>query len=138
MFEIEYGVQDSKDNCEAAGEVPQPPPPPTSRHWQLCLIINPSVPWLSTTANTPGSSLLHRIASGAYYEAHQQLRVIASRYVKAENWPAAIDVLFEGAAALLRAGQGGSGGDLGRYLLDVYGKAEVPVGGEGKGSWSFL
>lgn len=149
MCEIEYGVQDSKDDCEAAGEVPQPSPV----HWQLYLTINPllhpnpplyssvnppSVPWLSTTANTSGSSFLHRIASGAYYEAHQQLRVIASRYVKAENWPAAIDVLFEGAAALLRAGQGGSGGDLGRYLLDVYGKAEVPVGGEGKGSWNIL
>lgn len=74
-----------------------------------------------------------KIASGAYYEAHQQIRVIASRYVKAENWATAIEVLFEGAVALLRAGQGGSGGDLGCYLLDVYSKAEVPVGGEGKG-----
>lgn len=62
--------------------------------------------------------------------------MIASRYVKAENWTAAIDVLFEGAVALLRAGQGGSGGDLGCYLLDVYDKAEVPVGGEGKGLWN--
>ncbi|MCJ1346876.1 hypothetical protein MMC31_005096 [Peltigera leucophlebia] len=66
-----------------------------------------------------------KIASGAYYEAHQQLRVIASRYVKAGDWGSAIDVLFHGAVSLLREGHGGSGGDLGCYLLEVYGKGEV-------------
>lgn len=43
--------------------------------------------------------------------------------MKASNWAAAADVLFEGAVALLRAGQGGSGGDLGCFLVDVFGKA---------------
>jgi len=66
-----------------------------------------------------------KIQEGQYYEAHQQLRVIASRYVKQENWNAAIDILSSGARLLLEAGQGGSGGDLGLFLLDVYGKAEV-------------
>ena len=81
--------------------------------------------------------LIHgRISEGQFYEAHQQLRVVASRYVKAYNWSAAVDILYGGALALLKAGQGGSGGDLGLYLLDVYGKGEIPVGAEEKGeSW---
>ncbi|KAA6409138.1 MAG: DUF410 domain [Lasallia pustulata] len=66
-----------------------------------------------------------KIAEGQYYEAHQQLRVVASRYVKQENWNAAIDILSGGAQALLKAGQGGSGGDLCMYLVDVYNKAEL-------------
>lgn len=41
-------------------------------------------------------------------------------------------MLFEGAVALLRAGQGGSGGDLGCFLIQVFGKAGWKVeGGEG-------
>ena len=74
-----------------------------------------------------------RISEGQYYEAHQQLRVVASRYVKTSNWGAAIDILYGGALALLKAGQGGSGGDLGLYLLDVFGKGEIPVRTEEKG-----
>ncbi|KAK5143235.1 hypothetical protein LTR04_001948 [Oleoguttula sp. CCFEE 6159] len=66
-----------------------------------------------------------KIEEGQFYEAHQQLRVIASRYVKQENWDAAIDVLFSGAGLLLKAGQGGSGGDLCMFLLEVYNKAEL-------------
>lgn len=76
-----------------------------------------------------------RIATGAYYEAHQQLRVIASRYVKAGDWASAIDVLFHGAVSLLRAGQGGSGGDLACYLLEVYGKGEVTLSKDEKGRY---
>ncbi|KAL8822153.1 MAG: hypothetical protein Q9191_007105 [Dirinaria sp. TL-2023a] len=74
-----------------------------------------------------------KIAEGAYYEAHQQLRVVASRYVKSQNWDAAIDILSEGSLSLLKAGQGGSGGDLGCYLIDVFSKAERPVDAENKG-----
>ncbi|KAL8710503.1 MAG: hypothetical protein Q9220_004935 [cf. Caloplaca sp. 1 TL-2023] len=70
----------------------------------------------------------HRIAEGQFYEAHQQLRVIASRYVKSENWEAAIDLLYGGALALLKAGQGGSGGDLGVFLVDVLDKGGKEVG----------
>ena len=49
--------------------------------------------------------------------------MIASRYVKQENYDAAIDILDSGAHLLLKAGQAGSGGDLCIYLLDVYKRA---------------
>lgn len=78
-----------------------------------------------------------KIASGAYYEAHQQLRVIAARYVKQSNYDAAADILAGGAIALLKAGsqQGASasGGDLAIMLLvEVYNKAgwEIEDNGE--------
>lgn len=74
-----------------------------------------------------------RIAEGQYYEAHQQLRVIAARYTKASNWDAATDILYNGAQALLQAGQGGSGGDLCILLLDVYHKSEVKPDAASKG-----
>ncbi|BCS17943.1 protein GET4 [Aspergillus puulaauensis] len=69
-----------------------------------------------------------KIASGAYYEAHQQLRVIAARYIKQSNYDAAAEILAGGATALLRAGsqQGASasGGDLAIMLVvEVYVKA---------------
>lgn len=73
-----------------------------------------------------------RIAAGAYYESHQQLRVIVARYLKQSNYEAAAGVLVGGAKALLQAGaqQGASasGGDLAIMLLiDVYNKAEWRV-----------
>ncbi|RPB03713.1 DUF410-domain-containing protein [Choiromyces venosus 120613-1] len=61
-----------------------------------------------------------RIEEGAYYEAHQQLRVVSQRYIKAQDYEAAIDILCSGAEALLKAGQGGSGGDLCLMLVEVY------------------
>ena len=79
--------------------------------------------------------LSNRISEGQFYEAHQQLRVVASRYVKQENWVAAIDILYGGALALLKAGQGGSGGDLCLFMVDVYGKGAVDVGPESKGKY---
>ena len=78
-----------------------------------------------------------RISEGQFYEAHQQLRVVASRYVKQENWTAAIDILYGGAQALLKAGQGGSGGDLCLYLVEVYNKAEMVPDAESKGMLSY-
>lgn len=68
---------------------------------------------------------ISRIAEGAYYEAQQQTRVVAARYIKSENWTAATDILFNVAQSLLKAGQGGSGGDLGLFLIDVYKQAEL-------------
>jgi hypothetical protein len=68
---------------------------------------------------------IHRIAEGNFYEAHQQLRVITSRYLKSSDYTSACDVLYNGALLLLRAGQGGSGGDLAMMLLnEVYNKGE--------------
>ncbi|KAI9369788.1 DUF410 domain protein [Aspergillus egyptiacus] len=77
-----------------------------------------------------------KIASGAYYEAHQQLRVIAARYIKQANYDAAAEILTGGAAALLRAGsqQGAaaSGGDLAIMLVvEVYVKAGWKIAGGG-------
>ena len=75
-----------------------------------------------------------RIASGAYYEAHQQLRVIAARYIKQANYNAAAEILAGGATSLLRAGsqQGASasGGDLAIMLVvEVYTKAGWEITG---------
>jgi hypothetical protein len=61
-----------------------------------------------------------RIEEGAYYEAHQQLRVVSQRYIKAHNYDAAIDILCSGAEALLKAGQNSSGCDLCLMLVGVY------------------
>ncbi|EMC97089.1 hypothetical protein BAUCODRAFT_147254 [Baudoinia panamericana UAMH 10762] len=66
-----------------------------------------------------------KIEEGEYYEAHQQLRTIANRNVKSNDWESAIDLLSNGAALLLKAGQGGSGADLCNYLVEVYQKAEL-------------
>lgn len=68
--------------------------------------------------------LQKRIEEGSYYEAHQQLRVLCQRYTKAENYEAAIDIVFGGAQALLKANQGGSGGDLSILMIEVYIAAE--------------
>lgn len=78
--------------------------------------------------------IARRIASGAYYEAHQQLRVIAARYIKQANYDAAADLLAGGATALLKAGsqQGASasGGDLAIMLVaEVYNKAGWEITG---------
>lgn len=67
--------------------------------------------------------LQKRIAEGQpeeQYEAQQETRLVAARYTKASNWPAAIDILASVSQALLKAGQGGSGGDLAILLVDVY------------------
>ena len=60
--------------------------------------------------------------------------MVASRYVKASDWDSAIDILYGGALALLKAGQGGSGGDLGCFLVDVLGKSEKSCGAGEKGT----
>lgn len=74
-----------------------------------------------------------KIAEGQYYEAHQQLRVITSRYLKSNDYKSAADILSNGALLLLRAGQGGSGGDLAITLMtDVYIKAQWPVNPENR------
>ncbi|XMA12557.1 hypothetical protein WAI453_005348 [Rhynchosporium graminicola] len=73
------------------------------------------------------------ITEGAYYEAQQQTRVVAARYVKSASWDAAIDILFNVSQSLLKAGQGGSGGDLGLFLVDVYKQAELKPDSTSKG-----
>jgi len=77
--------------------------------------------------------LQEKIAEGDYYEAQQQTRVAASRYIKTKNWPAAIDILSNVAQSLLKAGQGGSGGDLCLMMVDVYKQAELKPDSASKG-----
>jgi hypothetical protein len=59
--------------------------------------------------------------------------VIASRYVKAQDWENATSILHSGAQSLLQAGQGGSGGDLCIFLIDVFNKGEVKPDANSKG-----
>ncbi|KAM0324066.1 hypothetical protein ACHAQA_008255 [Verticillium albo-atrum] len=74
-----------------------------------------------------------RTEEGQFYEAQQQTRVVAARYIKAANWPAAIDILHSVAQSLLKAGQGGSGGDLCIMLVDVYKQAALRPDATSKG-----
>lgn len=74
-----------------------------------------------------------RISEGQYYEAQQQTRVVAARHIKASNWTAAIDILYNVAQSLLKAGQGGSGGDLSIFMVDVYKQAELKVDATSRG-----
>jgi hypothetical protein len=77
--------------------------------------------------------LQERIQEGDFYEAQQQTRVAASRYIKTQNWPAAIDILSNVSQSLLKAGQGGSGGDLCNMMVDVYKQAELKPDSPAKG-----
>ncbi|KAF9934830.1 hypothetical protein FBU30_010803 [Linnemannia zychae] len=67
------------------------------------------------------------VDAGNYYEAHQMYRTVANRYVKANNYKDAIDLLYSGALLLLKHKQTGSGTDLALYLIEVYNLAKVPV-----------
>jgi golgi to ER traffic protein 4 len=77
---------------------------------------------------------LFRITSDRYYEAHQQLRAIAARYIRQQNFDDAAEILTRGAKALLAAdatqkGAAASGGDLAIMLVvDVYNKAGWEIG----------
>lgn len=66
-----------------------------------------------------------RIEAGDYYEAHQTLRTIANRYVRAKKWEESIDLIAHAAQAFLKSKQGASGTDLIFYLLEVYESAPV-------------
>ncbi|KAI0050506.1 cytoplasmic protein [Auriscalpium vulgare] len=79
------------------------------------------------------AAILPLIASGQAYEAHQKARTFASRYVKSEQYDTAVEVLFQSARELLKAGQIGSGADLSSFLLDVYERKGEPVGPESRG-----
>jgi hypothetical protein len=75
---------------------------------------------------------MSRTADSDYYEAQQQTRVVAARYVKSQSYSEAIEILSSVASSLLKAGQGGSGGDLSLYLLDVYKQAGLVPNAENK------
>jgi hypothetical protein len=78
------------------------------------------------------NAILPHIQS-APYEAHQKARTFASRYVKSGQFDTAIDVLFQSARELLKAGHAGSGVDLTGFLLEVYDAKGEPVSDESTG-----
>ena len=79
------------------------------------------------------AAILPQIESGQAYEAHQKARTFASRFTKSKQYDAAIDVLFQSARELLKAGQTGSGTDLATFLLDVYDEKGEEVTDESRG-----
>ncbi|KAF7312017.1 hypothetical protein MIND_00213600 [Mycena indigotica] len=78
------------------------------------------------------NAILPQIAT-APYEAHQKARTFASRYVKSGQHDVAIDVLFQSARELFKAGQAGSGVDLTGFLLEVYETKGETVSDESRG-----
>jgi hypothetical protein len=66
------------------------------------------------------NAILPLIAAGQAYEAHQKARTFASRYVKANQYDVAIDVLHQAAREMFKGGHLGSGTDLGVFMCDVY------------------
>lgn len=79
------------------------------------------------------AAILPLIASGQPYEAHQKARTFAARYAKSAQYDIAIDVLFQSARELLKAGQQGSGVDLAGFLLEVYESKGEEVNDESRG-----
>ncbi|KAI0076183.1 DUF410-domain-containing protein [Panus rudis PR-1116 ss-1] len=79
------------------------------------------------------NAILPLISSGQPYEAHQKARTFAARYAKSHQYDTAIDVLFQSARELLKAGQQGSGTDLASFLLDVYESKGESVNDESRG-----
>lgn len=83
-------------------------------------------------------AILPLIASGQPYEAHQKARTFASRYSKSGQFDTAIQVLFQSAKELLKAGQQGSGTDLTTFLLEIYESKGEEVSEESRGPFSLL
>ena len=81
-------------------------------------------------------AILPLIPAGQAYEAHQKARTFASRYQKTAQYDTAIDVLFQSARELLKAGQQGSGTDLASFMLDVYDNKGEEVNDESRGAWN--
>lgn len=82
------------------------------------------------------NAILPLIAAGQPYEAHQKARTFASRYTKSGQYDIAIDVLFQSARELLKAGHQGSGTDLVGFLLEVYEAKGEPVSEETRGGFT--
>lgn len=66
-----------------------------------------------------------RIDNKDFYEAHQTLRTITNRYVKATQYPEAIDLLYQGLSILASNKEYASASDLILYLIQVYTEAGI-------------
>jgi len=80
-----------------------------------------------TSSSRALEAILPLISAGQPYEAHQKARTFATRYTKSGAHAVAIDVLFQSARELLKAGHAGSGTDLSILLLDSYDRTSEPV-----------
>jgi hypothetical protein len=80
-----------------------------------------------TSSSRALEAILPLISAGQPYEAHQKARTFATRYTKSGAHAVAIDVLFQSARELLKAGHAGSGTDLAILLLDSYDRASESV-----------
>ncbi|EIN03959.1 hypothetical protein PUNSTDRAFT_108788 [Punctularia strigosozonata HHB-11173 SS5] len=87
----------------------------------------------SSSSSKALNAILPLITAGQPYEAHQKARTFASRYQKSRQFDTAIDVLFQSARELLKAGQPGSGTDLASFLLEVYENKGETVTEESRG-----
>lgn len=80
------------------------------------------------------NAILPLIAASQPYEAHQKARTFASRYAKSNQHDTAIEVLFQSARELLKAGHTGSGTDLTVFMLDIYEMKGDDVNDENRGN----
>ncbi|KAI9434236.1 cytoplasmic protein [Lactarius indigo] len=87
----------------------------------------------STGSSRALDAILPLVAAGQPYEAHQKARTFAARYTKSGAHAVTIDVLFQSARELLKAGNPGSGTDLTLLLLESYERANEPVGDVSRG-----
>ncbi len=59
--------------------------------------------------------------------------MVAARYIKSKDWNSAVNILYSVALSLLKAAQGGSGGDLSIFLVSVFAQAELAPDASNKG-----
>ncbi|KAG8788327.1 hypothetical protein FRC15_004910 [Serendipita sp. 397] len=78
------------------------------------------------------NAILPLITAGQAYEAHQKARTFASRYSKSGSYDVAIDVLYQSAMELFKAGHLGSGTDLSQFLIEVYELKDEKFGEESR------
>lgn len=86
-----------------------------------------------TSSSRALEAILPLISAGQPYEAHQKARTFATRYTKSGAHAVAIDVLFQSARELLKAGHAGSGTDLAILLLDSYDSANESINDVSRG-----
>ncbi|VEU21915.1 DEKNAAC102933 [Brettanomyces naardenensis] len=68
-----------------------------------------------------------RIQNGSYYEAQQTMRAIINRYVHAENYEAAVELLYQSYMILTEYQKYDEATDLYLYLLEVFELENKPV-----------
>jgi len=89
-----------------------------------------------TSSSRALEAILPLISASQPYEAHQKARTFATRYTKSGAHAIAIDVLFQSARELLKAGHAGSGTDLAILLLDSYDSASESVNDVSRGMFT--